>query len=92
LTAPTRCPKCATEVSDPTQPCPKCGFVIEHPQRKRYQRRVVASAATMLTGYALGMLGTALQIDAIAITGLLLGFVGAVWLMWSMYLLFRTGV
>jgi hypothetical protein len=53
---------------------------------------VVASAATMLTGYALGMLGTALQIDAIAITGLLLGFVGAVWLMWSMYLLFRTGV
>ncbi len=87
-----RCPKCAAEVSDPTQPCPQCGYVIEHPQRKRYQRQVVASGVTVLLGYALGMTGTATRLDALGIVGLVMGFVGGVWLMVSLYLLLRTGV
>ncbi len=87
-----RCPKCAAEVSDPTQPCPQCGYVIEHPQRKRYQRQVVASGVTVLLGYALGMTGTATRLDALGIAGLVMGFVGGVWLMVSLYLLLRTGV
>ncbi|GBC94280.1 hypothetical protein HRbin16_00061 [bacterium HR16] len=87
-----RCPKCAAEVSDPTQPCPQCGYVIEHPQRKRYQRQVVASGVTVLLGYALGMTGTATRLDVLGIAGLVMGFVGGVWLMVSLYLLLRTGV
>lgn len=87
-----RCPKCAAEVSDPTQPCPQCGYVIEHPQRKRYQRQVVASGVTVLLGYALGMTGTATRLDVLGITGLVMGFAGGVWLMVSLYLLLRTGV
>jgi len=87
-----RCPKCAAEVSDPTQPCPQCGYVIEHPQRKRYQRQVVASGVMVLLGYALGMTGTATRLDVLGIAGLVMGFVGGVWLMVSLYLLLRTGV
>lgn len=87
-----RCPKCAAEVSDPTQPCPRCGYVIEHPQRKRYQRRVIASVVTVLLGYALGMVGTATRLDLLGIAGLLMGFVGGVWLMVSLYFLLRTGI
>ncbi|MGC8783025.1 MAG: hypothetical protein ACP5RN_01365 [Armatimonadota bacterium] len=87
-----RCPKCAAEVNDPTQPCPQCGYVIEHPQRKRYQRQVIASGVTVLLGYALGMAGTATRLDVLGITGLAMGFVGGVWLMVSLYLLLRTGV
>lgn len=87
-----RCPKCAAEVSDPTQPCPQCGYVIEHPQRKRYQRQVLASGATVLLGYALGMVGTATRLDILGITGLVMGFIGGVWLMVSLYFLLRTGV
>ncbi|MER3473695.1 MAG: hypothetical protein C4335_06595 [Armatimonadota bacterium] len=87
-----RCPKCAGEVHDPTRRCPQCGYVIEHPQRQRYQRQAVASVVTVLVGYALGMVGTATRLDVLGITGLVLGFVGGVWLMVSLYLLLRTGV
>lgn len=87
-----RCPKCSVEVHDPTQPCPQCGYVIEHPRRKRYQKQAMASGVTVLLGYALGMLGTATRLDVLGIAGLLMGFVGGVWLMVSLYLLFRTGI
>ncbi|GIV14570.1 MAG: hypothetical protein KatS3mg022_0005 [Armatimonadota bacterium] len=46
----------------------------------------------MLLGYALGMTGSAARLDALGITGLVMGFVGGVWLMVSLYLLLRTGV
>lgn len=87
-----RCPKCAAEVHDPTQPCPQCGYVIEHPQRKRYQRHAVVSLVVVLLGYALGMIGIAMRLDVLGITGLVMGFVSGVWLMVSLYLLLRTGV
>lgn len=87
-----RCPKCAAEVNDPTQPCPQCGYVIQHPQRKRYQRHVVASGIATLSGYALGMIGLLLRWEALGIAGLVMGFVGGVWFMVSLYFLLRTGV
>ncbi|MDW8290731.1 MAG: zinc ribbon domain-containing protein [Armatimonadota bacterium] len=86
------CPKCAAEVSDPKQPCPRCGHVIEHPQRQRFRRQVVASAVTTLLGYALGMLGLLLRWEVVGIAGLVMGFVGGVWFMVSLYLWLRTGV
>lgn len=87
-----RCPKCAAGGHDPTQPCPQCGYVIEHPQRRRYQKQAIASVVTVLVGYALGMVGTATRLDVLGIVGLALGFIGGVWLMVSFYLLLRTGV
>lgn len=92
MTAPIRCPKCAAEVDDPTLPCPKCGFVIEHPQRKRYQRQVIASGVSTLLGYALGMVGLLLRWEIVGIAGLAIGFVSGVWFMVSLYFLLRTGV
>jgi hypothetical protein len=92
LTAPTDVQMCAVEVSDPTQPCPKCGFVIDHPQRKRYQRQVIASGVSTLLGYALGMVGLLLRWEIVGIAGLAIGFVGGVWFMVSLYFLLRTGV
>ena len=83
---------CAAEVDDPTQPCPKCGFVIEHPQRKRYQRQVIASGVSTLLGYALGMVGLLLRWEIVGIAGLAIGFVSGVWFMVSLYFLLRTGV
>lgn len=87
-----RCPKCATEVSDPSQPCPLCGYLIQHPRRKHYQRQVVISGVATLSGYALGMFGLLLRWDVVGIAGLVLGFVGGVWFMVSLYFLLRTGV
>lgn len=87
-----RCPKCAAEVSDRTEPCPQCGYIIDHPERRRYQKRAVASGVAVLVGYGMGMAGTALQLDVLAIAGLVTGFVGGVLLMVSLYLLLRTGV
>ncbi len=87
-----RCPKCAEVVENPTQPCPQCGYIIEHPKRRRYQKHVLVSLGAVLLGYVLGMVGTATRLDALGITGLLMGFVGGVWLMVSLYLLLRTGV
>jgi len=46
----------------------------------------------VLLGYALGMTGTATRLDVLGIAGLVMGFVGGVWLMVSLYLLLRTGV
>jgi len=92
LNQAVRCPKCAAEVGDPTQPCPQCGYIIEHPQRKRYQKHALVSLVVVLLGYALGMIGTATRVDVLGIGGLLMGFVGGVWLMASLYLLLRTGV
>ena len=83
---------CAAEVDDPTQPCPKCGFVIDHPQRKRYQRQVIASGVSTLLGYALGMVGLLLRWEIVGIAGLAIGFVSGVWFMVSLYFLLRTGV
>ncbi|MEJ5253117.1 MAG: hypothetical protein HPY54_03540 [Chthonomonadetes bacterium] len=87
-----RCPKCAAVVDDPTQPCPRCGYVMEHPQRRRYQRHALVSLVVVLSGYALGMVGTATRLELLGISGLVMGFVGGVWLMVSLYLLLRTGV
>lgn len=87
-----RCPKCAADVPEPKHPCPRCGYVAEHPQRRRYRKQVVAAGVTVVLGYALGMLGTAIRVDALGVTGLALGFVGGIWLMLSLYFLLRTGV
>lgn len=86
------CPKCEAEVSNPRQPCPRCGHVIDHPQRQRYRKQVVASGVTTLSGYAVGMLGLLLRWEVVGVGGLILGFVGGVWFMVSLYLWLRTGV
>ncbi|MDW8321957.1 MAG: hypothetical protein RMM08_11410 [Armatimonadota bacterium] len=88
----TRCPKCMAEVSDPKQPCSQCGFIMEHPQRKRYQRQVVVSGIMTLSGYVVGMFGLLLRWEVVGIAGLVMGFVGGVWFMISLYLLLRTGI
>lgn len=87
-----RCPKCAAEVDDPTQPCPRCGYVMEHPQRRRYQRHALVSLIVVLLGYALGMVGTATRLDWLGISGLAMGSIAGIWLMVSLYLLLRTGI
>lgn len=86
------CPKCASQINDPTQPCPRCGHILYHPQRQRYQRQVVASGVTTLMGYAVGMVGLLLRAELVGVAGLVMGFVGGVWFMVSLYLLLRTGV
>jgi len=63
-----------------------------HPQRKRYQRQVIASGVSTLLGYALGMVGLLLRWEIVGIAGLAIGFVSGIWFMVSLYFLLRTGV
>jgi uncharacterized membrane protein YvbJ len=85
------CPECGRDVSDRADKCPKCAYPISGDQTpnkvqtieqtsKKLKKQTLFSILTIILGIIVMIVSIAFKSDTIKYFGLLLAFVGIIWL------------